>query len=581
MIKAHSRRLLRSFAAILAVCALLTLGVQNSPAKAYMPSVSALRIGLFFGGNTLASANLQNVTGYGSGFEFGYFDSTTREFISIGATTAETKLSMLRDMNMVGYNDASDNNRYAYKQGTTGDVVVGCFHIQLSGTYSDFVSANSVASQYSDGYVKYDNGVFVVCVGAYTSNGDAQAAMSNRGLSGSITSGSSYTIAVVVTGTNKMVFEFDGGSGTALGVRPIASGAEKPQTYFKGYRYYGGFQYYRVDGQDLRVLNIVGIEDYVKGLLPYEMSNAWPIEALKAQALCARTYAMSKLGAHGSAGFDLCTSEHCQVYRGTGAANATTDRAVDETAGEYITYDGKLCETYYSSCDGGATEDVENVWAHSIPYLRGVIDPYEADIVSRVSNYNWTVTYTPAALTTRMQNRGYNISTITSLSVERYTNNGNARVVTMKDSNGKTFTLQKEDIRLALGANSIRLTIGGGSQPGAGTGTGTGLYVNSSATVLGSDAVYAVSAGGTTQQLPSGGSIYAITGTGTTVEVGTGVVRTSGSADGKVNGVFHISGTGKGHNVGMSQWGAYSMAQHHGKTYREIINFYYTGVTIG
>ena len=582
MIRAYSRRLFRPFAAMLAVFALLSLGAPGTPAKAYTPSVSTLRIGLYFGGSTLSSANLQNVDGYGSGFEFGYFDSATRAFISIGATTGETRLSMIRDMNMVGFNDPADNNRYAYKQGTTGDVVVGCYHIQLSGSYSDFGSANAVAVQYSDGYVKYDNGVFYACAGAYLSSGDAQTAMANRGLSGTITAGSSYTIAIVVTGTNKMVFEFDGGANMALGVRPLASNAEKPQTYFKGYRYYGAFQYYRADGQDLRVLNIVNVEDYVKGLLPYEMSASWPIEALKAQALCARTYAMSKLGAHGSAGFDLCVTEHCQVYRGTGAANATTDRAVDETAGEYITYDGKLCETYYSSCDGGATEDVENVWAYTIPYLRGVIDPYEKDITHRISNYNWTVTYTPAALSTRLQNRGYSIGTVASLSVDTFTNNGNARVVTIKDTNGRSLTLQKENIRLALGANSIRLTTGGGTQPGPGAGSGTALYVNSSSNALDNGAaLYAVSAGGTAQQLPSGGTVYAITGTGTTVEVGTGAVQTAGSADGKVGGVFQISGTGKGHNVGMSQWGACSMAEYHGKTYKEIINFYYTGVTIG
>ena len=582
MIKTSSRHLIRPFAALLAVVALLTLGAPGVPAKAYTPSVSALRIGLFYGSNTLTSANLQNVAGYGSGFEFGYFDSTTRAFISLGATTGETKLSMIRDMNMVGYNDASDENRYAYKQGTTGDVVVGCYHIQLYGSYSDFGSANATASQYSDGYVKYDNGIFVVCVGAYLANADAQAAMSSRGLSGDITAGSPYTIAIVVTGTSKIVFEFDGGSGMALGVRPIAPAGTQTQTYFKGYRYFGAFQYYRVDGKDMRVLNIVDVEDYVKGLLPYEMSNSWPIEALKAQALCARTYAMSKLGTHGSSGFDLCTSEHCQVYRGGAAANETTNRAVDETRGEYITYNGELCETYYSSCDGGATEDVENVWANSIPYLRGVIDPYEVDIIPRVSNYNWTVTYTPAALTTRLQSRGYSIGTVASLSVDTFTRNGNARVVTIKDTTGKSITLQKENIRLALGANSIRLTVGGGTQPG--TGGGTELYVNSSTTKLGGDNIYAIGAGGTAQQLPSGGKMYAITGSGETVEVSKSAVQATGAtgtADGKVNGVFHISGTGKGHNVGMSQWGACSMALHHNKTYREIINFYYTGVTIG
>lgn len=578
MTKVFSGRLLRSVTALLAVIAIIAVAAPSMQAEGYTPSFSTLKIGLAYGSGTLTSGNLQNVSGKGSGYEFGYFDKTTREFISIGATTAETKISMLRDANMTGF--SGSDGFFTYTQNGTGNVTVGCYHIQLSGSYPDFASASGVASQYSGGYVKYDNGVFLACVGNYLSAADAESAIYERGFNGaSITSGTKYTIAVVVTGTSNMVFEFDGGVDVALGVRPIATSEEPTQTYFKGYKYFGAFQYYRVDGENIRVINMVSIEEYIKGLVPYEMGPEWPIEAIKAQACCARTYAMAKLGAHGSLGFDLCTSEHCQVYRGAGSANARTNQAVDETAGQYITYNGQLCETYYSSSDGGATEDVENVWSHKIEYLRGVIDPYEADVASRIPNYKWTVTYTPASLTSRMQNRGYSIGTITSLTVTQFTNQGNARVVTMKDSNGKSFTIQKEDIRLVLGVNSIRLTTGGASQPGANTGDKR-LYVNSSSNEL-SGSVYAVGADGVSQELPSGGKLYAVTGTGDTVEVGANIVQTAGSSDGKVNGVFYISGTGKGHNVGMSQWGAYSMAEYHGKTYREIISFYYTGVTIG
>ena len=135
------------------------------------------------------------------------------------------------------------------------------------------------------------------------------------------------------------------------------------------------------NGGDLIVYNLVDIEDYVKGVIPYEMSNSWPIEALKAQAVCARTYAMAS---RKHSGFDLCTTECCQVYRGVGLANDTTDSAVEQTAGQYLTYNGELCVTYYSSSDGGATENSENVWTAAVGYLKGVIDPYEADIADSV-----------------------------------------------------------------------------------------------------------------------------------------------------------------------------------------------------
>ncbi|MDR0839353.1 MAG: SpoIID/LytB domain-containing protein [Oscillospiraceae bacterium] len=567
---------------VAALCALaLLLALIPGRAAAYVPQTNILKIGLYYGGSALQSANLQNVAGAGSGFEFGYFDATTREFVSVGAVTYETKITMLRDANMYGYVDSSDEGRYAYRQSPTSDTVVGCFHIQVPGVYPDFYTAAVTAESYIEGFVKYDSGAFVVCTGDYVTRADAEAAIASRGIPGSVTSGTSYTVSVVATGTGRVVFEFDAGATHALGVRPLATGGEKPQSWFKGYKYYGAFQYFRVDGQNLRVINFVDVEDYTKGLLPYEMSNTWPIEALKAQAVCARTYALSKLGAHGSSGFDLCATDHCQVYRGTGSANANTDRAVEETLGQYVTYNGALCETYYASCDGGATEDVENVWAQPLPYLRGVIDPYEVDIASRVSKYNWTVTYTPAELTSRLQGRGYSCGTITSLTVSQYTNNGNVYSVLIKDANGRSWTVKKDDVRIVLGTNSIRFTIGGGTQPGTTTSTDTRVYVNTDAGTneLNSGALYSIAADGTTQ-LPSDGALYAITGSGVIEEVGTPSAPTQSSGDGKINGVFVINGTGKGHNVGMSQWGAYAMANR-GLTYRDIIHFYYTGVEIG
>ncbi|MDR1328810.1 MAG: SpoIID/LytB domain-containing protein [Oscillospiraceae bacterium] len=573
-------RFMRIAAAALALALAVTLTRER--AGAYVPPISILRIGMYYGGNTLTSANLQNVDGSGSGFEFGYFDQATREFISIGAVTYETRITMMRDANM--YYKSESGSSGVYVQEKVGDVVVGCFHVQLPGSFGDFNSADAVARQYNGGFVKYDNGVFYACAGDYTTRAGAEDALASLGAGGSVTSGTQYTIAVAITGTGRVIFEFDCGTSHALGVRPLASGAEKPMTWFKGLYYYGAFQYYRPSGEDLRVINFVSVEDYLKGLLPAEMSNTWPIEALKAQAVTARTYAMGRLGAHGSNGFDMCTTDHCQVYQGSRYANETTDRAVDETAGQYITYNGEICETYYASSDGGATEDVENVWAQPLPHLRGVIDPYEADVASRVSGYNWTVKYSPSELTARMRGRGYNCGTIVSLTVTQYTKNGNAYSVTMKDDNGRSWTFKKDDVRTTLGVNSIRLTIGGGTQPGAVEAFSGRVYANSgtAAQELEMSGLYAVGGDGETQALPPE-TLYAINGSGETVEVGAstvGSVKTESSADGKIDGKFTISGTGKGHNVGMSQWGAYAMAQR-GMTYLDIIHFYYTGVEIG
>ena len=116
------------------------------------------------------------------------------------------------------------------------------------------------------------------------------------------------------------------------------------------------------------------------------MSNSWPLEALKVQAVCARSYAYNNLRSsrHTSYHFDVCNTTDCQVYYGAGPNNASyqandrTDRAVEETAGEYARYDGQVIEAFYSSSHGGASESVYHVWGSSLedyPYLKGVTDP--------------------------------------------------------------------------------------------------------------------------------------------------------------------------------------------------------------
>lgn len=534
--------------------------IRLPDAQAYSPPYTTLRVGIYYGSNALPSANLQNVTGCGSGYQFGILDDN-RQFIPLGASVSETKISMLRDRNMVF--DAA-NSRYI--PGSEGSVVVGCYHIQLNTAYSTYAEAQAAVSGYASGFVKYSNGSFYGCIGNYLSAEEAAAAISSNGIAScSVNCGTSYTMTVVATGTARILFEFEYGTSYYLTVMPISQNGEKCQTWFKGYRYYGGFQYHREGGGDLIVYNCVDIEDYVKGVIPWEMSNSWPLEALKAQAVCARTYVMAS---NKHSAFDVCTTECCQVYRGVGQSNATTDMAVDQTAGQYITHNGRLCTTYYSSSDGGATENSENVWNEAIPYLRGVIDPYEADVTGIVPNYSWTITYTPAEITARLKNKGYNCSTIVSMAVSQYTDVGNVYKVTLTDSNGVSWSFSKgSSLRSVLGVKSIRFTINGDAP--------NSIYVNNPAGMItgGLQSSYAIGGSGLSEIIGHD-NVYAINGTGEVVKVES--TPQQGPSD-----KFVISGTGLGHNVGMSQWGAYSMAKFHGMNYEQILKFYFTGVSIG
>ncbi len=122
----------------------------------------------------------------------------------------------------------------------------------------------------------------------------------------------------------------------------------------------------------LTVVNVIGLEDYVKGVVPNELSpGGFPaIEALKAQAIAARTYALKNRGQFASEGYDLLPTTRSQVYRGLSSEHPLSSRAVDETRGLIATYNGEPINALYTSTCGGRTEDAENIFLQAVPYLR-------------------------------------------------------------------------------------------------------------------------------------------------------------------------------------------------------------------
>ena len=120
----------------------------------------------------------------------------------------------------------------------------------------------------------------------------------------------------------------------------------------------------------LTVVNVIGLEDYVRGVVPNELSYP-ALEALKAQAVAARTYAVKNRGQFAAEGFDLLPTTRSQVYRGLASETSLTSRAVDETRGLIATYNGEPINALYTSTCGGRTEDSENIFNEAVPYLRG------------------------------------------------------------------------------------------------------------------------------------------------------------------------------------------------------------------
>lgn len=447
----------RIFMQLAAVVLAVAVAVpMAAPARAARNDELTLRVGLAYGSSALVSANLENNTGYGSGYRFGYYDSDL-DFVELGRTSSSvTKLTMVKAQNIWV-------SGTSYSTSDNGGELIGCYHVQMPGSYNSYNAAYSEASDYSDGFVAWIDGAYQVRVGAYETKAEAESRASSLG--GTVVGTSSYAVNVTQTGKAKILFQFDGGSSTALGIMPDVTGAGETRTWFKGYRYPGGFRYERVNGGNLTVVNIVDMEDYLIGVVPYEMSDSWPLEALKAQAVCARSYAYNSLNHHSSYHFDICNGTDCQVYYGYGGGstyNSNAARAVKETAGVYAKYNGKVIETFYSASHGGASESVYNVWGSSLstyPYLCGVKDPYEADTASMNPYSSWTVSYTTSTLTQRLQSKGYGTGTSVASLDLTYSDLGNVIAVKVNYANGQSNTFKPTNMRSTFGISSIRFQV--------------------------------------------------------------------------------------------------------------------------
>lgn len=579
---------------------LLALSLVVPPAGAVTTNQNGdimIRVGLASSNTHVAVGELEaahlennNSAGYGFGYRFGYYDESLN-FVELARTDDKTiQVAVLKTQNLY-YGTA--NGKKTYSSSITSDILVGCYHIQVPGSFSSFEEASAEAARHNGGFVAWINNAYQVRVGAYPSKEAAEAANS---FGGTVVGTSSYGMSVVKTGTNQILFQYDCGESGKLAIQPDVTGVGETRTWFADYKYRGGFQYFRRGGGNLTVVNVVTLEDYVNGVICYEMGRNWPIEALKAQAVCARTYVLKNLNKHGSYGFDICTSTGCQVYHGMGSLRpdygptAVSMQAVAETAGMVATYNGKLAETPYSSSFGGASEDAKNVWgtntATEHPYLRGVVDPYEADAAGQNSLSSWTVSYTAAQLTQRLQ--GYGLGTGTSVDhlVLTYSPQGNVIQVVVHWTNGQSNTISASNIRSRFGVYAIRFTVNGsGTGDGQAPASSGGSVVIDGAeasdglagkyVISGSGSVsqvgekpYVISGTGTVSALESGGEA----GGGSAVQPGAGTVTVSGSS-------YVFNGSGYGHQIGMSQWGAYAMANR-GFRYDEIVTFYLPGVRI-
>jgi stage II sporulation protein D len=248
------------------------------------------------------------------------------------------------------------------------------------------------------------------------------------------------------------------------------------------YRYQGTLILRLDPGQTVSVVEDVGLEDYLEGVLPFEMDPDWPIEALKAQAVVARSFAYANMGKFRKEGFDLTADTRSQMYRGTSSVNDAVRRAVRETHGEVLGWNGQLLRVYYHACCGGFTENAAEAWGgnpkDTPKPLRGVKDPW-----CQVSPHmHWTAYFAWQDLMTAIQERHNLPGPLKSLKIGRRDVAGYVRSFTAR-AGGSDVEVKSSELRTGLGAAELKSTRisrlivkkKGLEFVGAGSGHGVGL----------------------------------------------------------------------------------------------------------
>lgn len=331
-------------------------------------------------------------------------------------------------------------------------------------------------------------------------------------------------------------------------------------------RYRGRIEIGRYGGRTaVTAVNVVPLEEYLYGVVPCEMPASWHQEALKAQAVCARSYALVKAGYHARTdsmrGYRMVDTEQSQVYGGAAFENERSTAAVNGTRGETLCYGNRTIAGYYFAASGGHTENSEDVWSFSLPYLRGVPDIYE----SNPSKKPWSVTLSREALANALLTGGKRVGTVQRVTQEITTASG--RVYSLK----VTGSLMTAGLNTDILRNLLQLP-------------STKFKMVSHTDVP--DQVAVQGAKSSEQRaihdcfvLDGSGEVRSAEGLAEQYVVLSAGNLTNFPRFAPKEGEYLFAGMGSGHGVGMSQSGARGMAEY-GFTYREILEHYFTGISI-
>lgn len=205
----------------------------------------------------------------------------------------------------------------------------------------------------------------------------------------------------------------------------------------------------------LMVVNELYLESYLVGIINNEISSRWPDDVIKTQAIIARTYAIHQRNNRRKERFHLEGTVMGQVYSGVGKEDSSAIKAVKDTQGEVLTFDGEPALTVYHSNAGGKTEDSSNIWYRGYPYLMPVESPYDEE----APKFEWEFTLPASSLKELLNSAGYRLEAPEELKPAEVTASGRVKTILITDANGKSVKLSGEDLRKIIGYSTLRSTM--------------------------------------------------------------------------------------------------------------------------
>ena len=330
-------------------------------------------------------------------------------------------------------------------------------------------------------------------------------------------------------------------------------------------RYRGSVEIFRTQGAaGMTAVNVLTVDEYVYGVLGLTLTPEWPEQAVKAQAVVVRTFALHNIGKHRNEGFDLCDTGDCLVYEGQTQENPKILKAIEDTWGMTLLYQNYVVAAYFHMSSGGYTENSETAFSRMYPYLRGVPD------FDQTSPYfRWQKRISPQELESLLKGAGYNFGALTAIELSRRTAppvnapdrgvSGRIKMITFIGKDG-IAALTGEQIQKLLSLPSSLFDINVAVPMPSIDSNITDSYGDRDTKQIQINLPPASTSGLLTDR--------------------PGIRRITGQK----NEMIFIEGFGWGHGVGFSQWGAKTMAEkaiNPGPDYyMSILKHYFQGVRI-